>query len=255
VVIGTKFGHNILPDGRHGTPELNSRPEHIRQVAEASLKRLRVEAIDLFYQHRVDPQVPIEDVAGAVKDLIQAGKVKHFGLSEPGVKTIRRAHAVQPVTAVESEYSLWWRRPEEELLPTLDELGIGLVPFSPLGKGFLTGKINESTTFDKTDFRNIVPRFTPEARKANQVVVDLLAAIGKRKKATPAQIALAWLLAQKPWIVPIPGTTKLARLDENLGAATVELTSDDQREIDNAASKITVQGARYPKALEERTGL
>jgi aryl-alcohol dehydrogenase-like predicted oxidoreductase len=252
VVIATKFGIKLDSSGQQVQ---DSRPERIRQSVEGSLKRLRVEAIDLYYQHRVDPDVPIEDVAGTVKDLIRAGKVKHFGLSEPGVKTIRRAHAVQPVTAVESEYSLWWRRPEEELLPTLDELGIGLVPFSPLGKGFLTGKINESTTFDKTDFRNIVPRFTPEARKANQVVVDLLAAIGKRKKATPAQIALAWLLAQKPWIVPIPGTTKLARLDENLGAATVELTSDDQREIDNAASKITVQGARYPKALEERTGL
>ena len=252
VVIATKFGFKLDSSGQQVQ---DSRPERIRQSVEGSLKRLRVEAIDLYYQHRVDPDVPIEDVAGTVKDLIRAGKVKHFGLSEPGVKTIRRAHAVQPVTAVESEYSLWWRRPEEELLPTLDELGIGLVPFSPLGKGFLTGKINESTTFDKTDFRNIVPRFTPEARKANQVVVDLLAAIGKRKKATPAQIALAWLLAQTPWIVPIPGTTKLARLDENLGAATVELTSDDQREIDNAASKITVQGARYPKALEERTGL
>jgi aryl-alcohol dehydrogenase-like predicted oxidoreductase len=252
VVIATKFGIKLDSSGQQVQ---DSRPERIRQSVEGSLKRLRVEAIDLYYQHRVDPDVPIEDVAGTVKDLIRAGKVKHFGLSEPGVKTIRRAHAVQPVTAVESEYSLWWRRPEEELLPTLDELGIGLVPFSPLGKGFLTGKINESTTFDKTDFRNIVPRFTPEARKANQVVVDLLAAIGKRKKATPAQIALAWLLAQKPWIVPIPGTTKLARLDENLGAATVELTSDDQREIDSAASKITVQGARYPEALEERTGL
>ena len=252
VVIATKFGIKLDSSGQQVQ---DSRPERIRQSVEGSLKRLRVEAIDLYYQHRVDPDVPIEDVAGTVKDLIRAGKVKHFGLSEPGVKTIRRAHAIQPVTAVESEYSLWWRLPEEELLPTLDELGIGLVPFSPLGKGFLTGKINESTTFDKTDFRNIVPRFTPEARKANQVVVDLLAAIGKRKKATPAQIALAWLLAQKPWIVPIPGTTKLARLDENLGAATVELTSDDQREIDSAASKITVQGARYPEALEERTGL
>ena len=252
VVIATKFGIKLDSSGQQVQ---DSRPERIRQSVEGSLKRLRVEAIDLYYQHRVDPDVPIEDVAGTVKDLIRAGKVKHFGLSEPGVKTIRRAHAVQPVTAVESEYSLWWRRPEEELLPTLDELGIGLVPFSPLGKGFLTGTISKDTQFDKTDFRNTVPRFTPEARKANQVVVDLLAAIGKRKKATPAQIALAWLLAQKPWIVPIPGTTKLARLDENLGAATVELTSDDQREIDNAASKITVQGARYPKALEERTGL
>ena len=239
VVIATKFGIKLDSSGQQVQ---DSRPERIRQSVEGSLKRLRVEAIDLYYQHRVDPDVPIEDVAGTVKDLIRAGKVKHFGLSEPGVKTIRRAHAVQPVTAVESEYSLWWRRPEEELLPTLDELGIGLVPFSPLGKGFLTGKINESTTFDKTDFRNIVPRFTPEARKANQVVVDLLAAIGKRKKATPAQIALAWLLAQKPWIVPIPGTTKLARLGENLGAATVELTSDDQRGIDILGNNLAGKG-------------
>ena len=225
-----------------------------RQVAEGSLKRLKVDAIDLFYQHRVDPDVPIEDVAGAVKDLIQEGKVKHFGLSEAGVQTIRRAHAVQPVTAVQSEYSLWWRGPEAEVLPTLEELGIGFVPYSPLGKGFLTGKINENTTFDSSDFRNIVPRFTPEARKANQALVDLLRKIAERKKATPAQIALAWLLAQKPWIVPIPGTRKLERLDENIGAVAVELTSDDLREIDSAASKITVQGARYPENLEQMTG-
>ena len=229
---------------------LDSRPEHIKQVAEASLKRLKVDAIDLFYQHRVDPDVPIEDVAGAVKDLIQEGKVKHFGLSEAGVQTIRRAHAVQPVTALQSEYSLWWRGPEAEVLPTLEELGIGFVPFSPLGKGFLTGKINENTTFDSSDFRNIVPRFTPEARKANQALVDLLGEIAEQKKATPAQIALAWLLAQKPWIVPIPGTRKLERLEENIGAAAVELTSDDLREIESAASKITVQGARYPENLE-----
>ena len=253
VVVATKFGFKIDADGKQAG--LDSRPAHIKQVAEASLRRLKMDVIDLFYQHRVDLDVPIEDVAGAVKDLIREGKVKHFGLSEAGAKTIRRAHAVQPVAALQSEYSLFWRAPETDVIPTLEELGIGFVPFSPLGKGFLTGKIDENTTFDSADFRNIVPRFTPEARKANQVVVDLLAAIGKRKKATPAQIALAWLLAQKPWIVPIPGTTKLARLDENLGAATVELTSDDQREIDNAASKITVQGARYPKALEERTGL
>ncbi len=233
---------------------MDSRPEHIKQVAEASLKRLKVETIDLFYQHRVDPDVPIEDVAGAVKDLIQEGKVKHFGLSEAGAQTIRRAHAVQPVTALQSEYSLWWRNPEAEALPALEELGIGLVPFSPLGKGFLTGKINETTTFDKSDFRMIVPRFTPEARKANQALVDLLSEIGARKQATPAQIALAWLLAQKPWIVPIPGTTKLERLEENLGAAAVELTTDDLREIESAASNITVQGARYPEELERRTG-
>jgi aryl-alcohol dehydrogenase-like predicted oxidoreductase len=236
-------------------PDLNSRPEHIKEVAEASLKRLKVEAIDLFYQHRVDPDVPVEDVAGAVKDLIQEGKVKHFGLSEAGVQTIRRAHAVQPVTAVQSEYSLWWRRPEAEVLPTLEELGIGFVPYSPLGKGFLTGKINENTTFDSSDFRNILPRFTPEARKENQALVDLLSEIGERKKATPAQIALAWLLAQKPWIVPIPGTTKLARLEENIGAIAIELTPDDLRKIDSAASKITVQGARYPEKLEQMTGL
>jgi len=252
VVIATKFGFKLGPEGEQ--IGLDSRPEHIKQVAEGSLKRLKVESIDLFYQHRVDPDVPIEDVAGAVKDLIQEGKVKHFGLSEAGVQTIRRAHAVQPVTALQSEYSLWWRNPEAEVLPTLEELGIGFVPFSPLGKGFLTGKIDENTTFDRSDFRNIVPRFTPEARKANQVLVDLLGKIGERKKATPAQIALAWLLAQKPWIVPIPGTTKLERLDENLGAAVVELTSDDLREIDSAASKITVQGARYPERLERMTG-
>jgi aryl-alcohol dehydrogenase-like predicted oxidoreductase len=256
VVIATKFGFKFLPNGqRAGGDSLDSRPERIKQVAEASLVRLNVEAIDLFYQHRVDPDVPIEDVAGAVKDLIGEGKVKHFGLSEAGVQTIRRAHAVQPVTAVQSEYSLWWRRPEEELLPTLEELGIGLVPFSPLGKGFLTGKIDEKTTFDQSDFRNIVPRFTPESRKANQALVDLLRKIAERKKATPAQIALAWLLAQKPWIVPIPGTTKISRLDENIGAVAVELTSQDLREIDSAASKITIQGDRYPEALEKRTGL
>lgn len=251
VVIATKFGFTFEPGGQRG---LNSRPAHIKEVAEASLKRLRVEAIDLFYQHRVDPDVPIDDVAGAVKDLIQEGKVKHFGLSEAGVHTIRRAHAVQPVTALQSEYSLWWRKPEEDVLPTLEELGIGFVPFSPLGKGFLTGTIDEHTTFDATDFRNIVPRFTPEARKANQALVDLLRAIGQRKNATPAQIALAWLLAQKPWIVPIPGTTKLGRLEENLGAASLELTPGDLRDIDGAASTITVEGARYPEHLERMTG-
>ncbi len=254
VVIATKFGFKLDPKGGPRWAGLDSRPEHIKEVAEASLKRLKIDVIDLFYQHRVDPDVPIEDVAGAVKDLIQQGKVKHFGLSEAGVQTIRRAHAVQPVTAVQSEYSLWWRRPEEEVLPTLEELGIGFVPFSPLGKGFLTGKIDENTTFDSSDFRNIVPRFTPEARKANQALVDLLRKIAERKKATPAQIALAWLLAQKPWIVPIPGTTKLERLEENVGAVAVELTSDDLREIEGAASKITVQGARYPEALEQLTG-
>jgi aryl-alcohol dehydrogenase-like predicted oxidoreductase len=256
VAIATKFGFNtrVDPTRTQGAPALTSRPEHIKQVAEASLKRLRVDTIDLFYQHRVDPDVPIEDVAGAVKDLIQEGKVKHFGLSEAGVQTIRRAHAVQPVSALQNEYSLWWRRPEAEVLPTLEELGIGFVPYSPLGKGFLTGKINENTTFDSSDFRNIVPRFTPEARKANQALVDLLREIADRKKATPAQIALAWLLAQKPWIVPIPGTTKLHRLDENLGAVAVELTSDDLREIDSASSKITLQGARYPENLEQMTG-
>ncbi len=255
VVIATKFGFKPSPTDPSKWTELDSRPEHIKQVAEASLKRLKVETIDLFYQHRVDSNVPIEDVAGAVKDLIQEGKVKHFGLSEAGVQTVRRAHAVQPVTALQSEYSLWWRRPEQEVLPTLEELGIGFVPFSPLGKGFLTGKINENTTFDSSDFRNIVPRFTPEARKANQALVDLLSKVAKGKNATPAQIALAWLLAQKPWIVPIPGTTKLNRLEENVGAAEIELTSDDLREIDNAASKITVHGARYPEHLERRTGL
>ncbi len=258
VVIATKFGFDLSPDfdprGMKSSPSLNSRPEHIKEAAEASLKRLKVDAIDLFYQHRVDPEVPIEDVAGAVKDLIQDGKVKHFGLSEAGVQTIRRAHAVQPVTALQSEYSLWWREPEAEVLPTVEELGIGFVPFSPLGKGFLTGKIDESTTFDSSDFRNIVPRFTPEARKANQVLVDLLRKIAERKNVTPAQLAVAWLLAQKPWIVPIPGTTKLNRLEENIGAAGIELTSDDLREIDTAASQITVQGARYPEQLEQMTG-
>jgi aryl-alcohol dehydrogenase-like predicted oxidoreductase len=255
VVIATKFGFRLNPDGAPGWVGLDSRPEHIKEVAEGSLKRLKVDAIDLFYQHRVDPDVPIEDVAGAVKDLIQEGKVKHFGLSEAGVQTIRRAHAVQPVAALQSEYSLWTRRPEEEVLPAVEELGIGFVPYSPLGKGFLTGKINENTTFDSTDFRNTLPRFTPEARKANQALVDLLGKIGERKNATPAQIALAWLLAQKPWIVPIPGTTKLHRLEENIDAAQVELTPDDLREIDNASSKIEVQGARYPENLEQMTGL
>ncbi len=253
VVIATKFGIKIGPDGKQLGQD--SRPEHIKQVADASLKRLRTDVIDLFYQHRVDVNVPIEDVAGAVKDLIRQGKVKHFGLSEAGVKTIRRAHAVLPVTALQSEYSLWFRRPEAEVLPTLEELGIGFVPFSPLGKGFLTGKIDEKTTFDGSDFRNVVPRFTPENRKENQVLVDLLNRIAQRKRATPAQIALAWLLAQKPWMVPIPGTTKLNRLEENIGAVGVELTSDDLREIDDAASKITVAGARYPEELERRTGL
>ncbi|MGA2613570.1 MAG: aldo/keto reductase [Spirochaetia bacterium] len=252
VAIATKFGIKLDPSGQQAT---DSRPERIKQSVEGSLKRLRVQVIDLYYQHRVDPNVPIEDVAGTVKDLIREGKVKHFGLSEAGVKTIRRANAVQPVTAVQSEYSLWLRRPEEEVLPTLEELGIGFVPFSPLGKGFLTGKIDEKTTFDSSDFRNIVPRFTPEARKANQALVDLLRTIAERKKATPAQIALAWLLAQKPWIVPIPGTRKLERLDENIGAAAVELTPEDLREIESAASKITIQGARYPEHLEKRTGL
>jgi aryl-alcohol dehydrogenase-like predicted oxidoreductase len=246
VVIATKFGFKLV-DGKQAG--LDSRPEHIREVAEASLKRLRIETIDLFYQHRVDPEVPIEDVAGAVKDLIKAGKVKHFGLSEAGAKTIRRAHAVQPVTALQSEYSLWWREPETNVLPTLEELGIGFVPFSPLGKGFLTGKIDENTTFDSTDFRNIVPRFTAEARKTNKALVDLLSAIAARKKATPAQLALAWLLAKKPWIVPIPGTTKLKRVEENNGAASLALTPDDLREIASAASKITVQGERYPESM------
>ncbi len=254
VVIATKFGFAPDPNGGPRWSTLDSRPEHIKQVAEDSLKRLKIEAIDLFYQHRVDTNVPIEEVAGAVKDLIQEGKVKHFGLSEAGVQTIRRAHAVQPVAALQSEYSLWWRKPEAEVLPALEELGIGFVPFSPLGKGFLTGKIDENTKFDSTDFRNIVPRFTPEARKANQALVDLLGKIAARKRATPAQIALAWLLAQKPWIVPIPGTTKLNRLKENNGAAAIELTSDDLREIETAASKITLQGARYPEHLEKLTG-
>jgi aryl-alcohol dehydrogenase-like predicted oxidoreductase len=249
VVIATKFGFDVS-----AFPRLNSRPEHIKEVAEASLRRLQIDVIDLFYQHRVDPDVPIEDVAGAVKDLIRTGKVRHFGMSEAGAQTIRRAHAVQPVTALQSEYSLWWREPEREIIPTLEELGIGFVPFSPLGKGFLTGKIDESTTFASSDFRNIVPRFTPENRKANQVVVDLLVRIAAQKKATPAQIALAWLLAQKPWIVPIPGTRKLERLDENLGALAVELTSDDLREIEDAASKVTVQGARYPENMQKMVG-
>ena len=254
VVIATKFGFKLDPKGGPQWVGLDSRPEHIKQVAEASLKRLRVETIDLFYQHRVDPDVPIEDVAGAVKDLIKEGKVKHFGLSEAGVQTIRRAHAVQTVTALQSEYSLWTRTAEAEVLPTVEELGIGFVPYSPLGRGFLTGKIDQSTKFDTTDFRNTLPRFTPEARKANQALVDLLGKIAQRKKATPAQIALAWLLAQKPWIVPIPGTTKLARVEENIGAAAIELTADDLREIESAASKITVQGARYPEKLEKLTG-
>ena len=252
VVIATKFGFKISPKGEQ--LGVDSRPEHIKEVAEASLKRLRTDVIDLFYQHRVDPEVPIEDVAGAVKELIGEGKVRHFGLSEPGVQTIRRAHAVQPVTAVQNEYSLWWRRPEEEVLPTLEELGIGFVPYSPLGRGFLTGKMNETTTFDSTDFRNRLPRFTPEARKANLALVHLLYDIAKRKSATPAQIALAWLLAQKSWIVPIPGTTKLKRLEENIGAASIELTSADLREVENAASQINVQGARYPEHLEQMTG-
>ena len=251
VVIATKFGFTFPADGPRG---LDSRPEHIKAVAEASLRRLKVDAIDLFYQHRVDPDVPIEDVAGAVKELIREGKVKHFGLSEAGVKTIRRAHAVQPVAALQSEYSLWWRAPEKEVLPALEALGIGLVPFSPLGRGFLTGAINETTTFDKSDIRSTIPRFEPDMRKANQALVDLLRQMGERKQATPAQIALAWLLAQKPWIVPIPGTTKLARLDENLGALSIELTPDDLGQIDGAAAKITVQGARYPEALERMTG-
>jgi aryl-alcohol dehydrogenase-like predicted oxidoreductase len=254
VVIATKFGFNLNPDGSPGWQGLNSRPERIRQVADASLKRLKVDAIDLFYQHRVDLDVPIEDVAGAVKELIQAGKVKHFGLSEAAAKTIRRAHAVQPVTAVQSEYSLWTRGPEAEVLPTLEELGIGFVPYSPLGKGFLTGKMDKNTKFDKTDFRNTLPRFTPEALKANQALVDLLGKIGKGKKATPAQIALAWLLAQKSWIVPIPGTTKLHRLEENIGATAVELTAEDLREIESAAAEIKVQGARYPEQIEKMTG-
>jgi aryl-alcohol dehydrogenase-like predicted oxidoreductase len=258
VVIATKFGFDLSPDldprGMKGAPGLNSRPEHVKQAVEGSLKRLQVETIDLLYQHRVDPDVPIEDVAGAVKDLIQEGKVKHFGLSEAGVQTIRRAHRVQPVAALQSEYSLWTRTPEKEVIPTLEELGIGLVPYSPLGKGFLTGKIGENAKFDSSDFRSTLPRFTPEALKANQALIELLAGIGERKKATPAQIALAWLLAQKPWIVPIPGTTKLDRLDENIGAVSVELTPGDLGDIENAASKITVEGARYPEKLERMTG-
>jgi len=250
VVIATKFGFDFSTEPRG----LNSQPEHIKQAVEGSLKRLKVETIDLIYQHRVDPNVPIEDVAGAVNELIKEGKVKHFGLSEAGVQTVRRAHAVQPVSALQSEYSLWWREPEAEMLPTLEELGIGFVPFSPLGKGFLTGKIDENTTFDSTDFRNIVPRFTPEARKANQALVDLLSRVAEQKRATPAQIALAWLLAQKPWIVPIPGATKPHRLEENIGAVALELTPDDLREIESAAAEITVQGARYPENLERMTG-
>jgi aryl-alcohol dehydrogenase-like predicted oxidoreductase len=258
VVIATKFGFDLNqhfdPAGVKGAPGLNSRPEHIKQAVEGSLKRLKVETIDLLYQHRVDPKVPIEDVAGAVKELIKAGKVRHFGLSEAGVQTIRRAHAVQPLTALQSEYSLWTRTPEKEVIPTLEELGIGFVTYSPLGKGFLTGKMDENTIFDSSDFRSTLPRFTPEARKANQALIQLLGSIAQRKKATPAQIALAWLLAQKPWIVPIPGTTKLHRLDENIGAAAVELTPYDLREIDSAASKIKVQGTRYPEKLEQMTG-
>jgi aryl-alcohol dehydrogenase-like predicted oxidoreductase len=263
VVIATKFGFDIqsrlgketfdAKGERSGVP-LDSRPEHIKQVADASLKRLRIDTIDLFYQHRVDPNVPIEDVAGAVKDLIQAGKVRHFGLSEASVRTIRRAHAIQPVTAVQSEYSLWFREPEKELLPALEELGIGFVPYSPLGRGFLTGKMDEHTQFDSSDFRNGLPRFTPEARKANQMLVDLLASVAQRKKSTPAQIALAWLLAQKPWIVPIPGTRRLERLEENIGAAAIQLTAEDLREIDSAAASITIEGARYPERLMQMTG-
>jgi aryl-alcohol dehydrogenase-like predicted oxidoreductase len=255
VVIATKFGWKPDPNGGPRWSGLDSRPEHIKEVAEASLKRLKTDVIDLFYQHRVDPNVPIEDVAGAVKDLIQQGKVKHFGLSEAGVQTIRRAHAVHPVAALQSEYSLWWREPEAQVIPTLEELGIGLVPYSPLGKGFLTGKMDENTKFGSSDFRSTLPRFTPEALKANQAVVDLLARIAKQKGATPAQIALAWLLAQKPWIVPIPGTTKVSRLDENIGSVAIKLTSDDLREIDSATSKITVEGDRYPEHLQRMTGL
>ena len=256
VVIATKFGFDLSgPDHKPGAAGINSRPEHIKQAVEGSLKRLKVETIDLLYQHRVDPNVPIEDVAGAVKELIQAGKVKHFGMSEAGVKTIRRAHAVQPLTALQSEYSLWWRRPEKEITPMLEELGIGFVPYSPLGKGFLTGKIDENAKFDSTDFRSTLPRFTPDALKANQVLIDLLGNIAKNKNATPAQIALAWLLAQKPWIAPIPGTTKLNRLDENIGALSIQLTSDDLRDIDTAASNIKVEGDRYPEKLEKMTGL
>ena len=253
VVIATKFGFKFGPDGKQvGT---DSRPDHIREVAEASLKRLNTDRIDLFYQHRVDPTVPIEDVAGTVKNLIQEGKVKHFGLSEAGMQTLRRAHAIQPVTALQNEYSLWWRKPEEEVLPTCEELGIGFVPFSPLGRGFLTGKIDETTTFEKNDFRNNLPRFTSEARNANQALVELLRQLADRKKATPAQIALAWLLAQKPWIVPIPGTTKLHRLEENIGAVAIELTPADLAEIDRATLDIPIEGARYPEAMERSTGL
>jgi len=254
VVIATKFGFKLDPTGERVQVGVDSRPEHVKEVAEASLKRLKIDSIDLFYQHRVDPEVPIEDVAGAVKDLIQEGKVKHFGLSEPGVQTIRRAHAVQPVTAVQNEYSLWTRGPESEVLPTLEDLGIGFVPYSPLGRGFLTGKIDENTTFDSSDFRNLLPRFTPEARRANQALISILQTIGDKKSATPAQIALAWLLAQKPWIVPIPGTTKLHRLEENIGAVSLELTADDLREIDRASSEIRVEGSRYPEQLEQMTG-
>jgi aryl-alcohol dehydrogenase-like predicted oxidoreductase len=256
VVIATKFGFDLSGgDHRPGTAGVNSRPEHLKQAVEGSLKRLKLETIDLLYQHRVDPNVPIEDVAGAVKELIQAGKVKHFGMSEAGAKTIRRAHAVQPLTALQSEYSLWWRKPEAEIIPTLEELGIGFVPYSPLGKGFLTGAIKEDAKFGSTDFRSTLPRFAPDALKANQAVIDLLGRIGQRKKATPAQIALAWLLAQKPWMSPIPGTTKLNRLEENIGAVSIQLTAEDLREIDAAASKITVEGARYPERLERMTGL
>jgi aryl-alcohol dehydrogenase-like predicted oxidoreductase len=255
VAIATKFGFDINPDGSRGSKPVNSQPEHIRQAVEGSLKRLKTDVIDLYYQHRVDPEVPIEDVAGAVKDLIDEGKVKHFGLSEAGAQTIRRAHAVQPVAALQSEYSLWFRKPEEDIVPLLEELGIGFVPYSPLGKGFLTGKIDESTTFDKTDIRSSIPRFTPEARKANQALVDLLGEIGKSKNATPAQIALAWLLAQKPWIVPIPGTTKLHRLEENIGAVAIELSAGDLQQIESAALNIKVEGARYPEHLEKMTGL
>jgi aryl-alcohol dehydrogenase-like predicted oxidoreductase len=251
VVIATKFGFALDPNGGHKWTALNSKPEHIRAVAEASLKRLKTDVIDLLYQHRVDPNVPIEEVAGAVKDLIKEGKVKHFGLSEAGVQTIKRAHAVQPVTALQSEYSLWWREPEKEILPTLEELGIGFVPFSPLGRGFLTGKINENTKFASTDFRSTLPRFTPEARKSNQALVDLLTKVAKQKNATPAQIALAWILAQKPWVAPIPGTTKLNRLEENIGAASIELSADDLSDIENAASNIKIEGARYPQNLQQ----
>jgi aryl-alcohol dehydrogenase-like predicted oxidoreductase len=258
VIIATKFGFDVNPDfdprGMRGSPGLNSKPDHIKQAVEGSLKRLRVDVIDLYYQHRVDPNVPIEDVAGAVKDLIDAGKVRHFGLSEAGVQTIRRAHAVQPVTALQSEYSLWTRTPEREVIPVIEELGIGFVPYSPLGKGFLTGKMDENTRFETSDFRSILPRFTPQALKANQALIDVLATVAERKRATPPQIALAWLLAQKPWIVPIPGTTKLARLDENIGAVSIELTPQDLSDIENATAEITVQGARYPENLERMTG-